>query len=105
MVRDFELWEIVKRRVTPLGQPVDGRCFHMMEEVHLFTTLDLHGFTTQQAHQITLGFLDSRKGTVTVITGKSGDICKEFPTWAALHPKVRSCQQMNGGGAFLIKLR
>jgi DNA-nicking Smr family endonuclease len=76
-----------------------------MEEIPAPTTLDLHGFTVQEAYQVARRFLNDREGTVTVITGRSGEICKEFPTWAALHPNVRTCSQMNGGGAFLIKLR
>ena len=48
-------------------------------------TLDLHGLTIQKAYERTREFLvycqEEEFRYVRVITGKSGQICIEFPTW------------------------
>jgi DNA-nicking Smr family endonuclease len=73
------------------------------------SSLDLHGFTIQQAHSLARSFIqlaarEGRRG-VTIITGKSGEIRREFPVWASLHENVRGVEELNGGGAFYVKLR
>ncbi len=48
-------------------------------------TLDLHGYTIQGAYEKTREFLEYCQEedykNVRIITGKSGQIFKEFPTW------------------------
>lgn len=44
--------------------------------------LDLHGYTVDQAHAATVEFLAETKfKAVTIITGRSGQIKREFPRW------------------------
>jgi dsDNA-specific endonuclease/ATPase MutS2 len=107
--RDAHLWDIVKKRCTPLGEPLPtdsmGRLYLSLER----DSLDLHHLTVQQAHDRSAEFIDcahdAGKGSIEIITGRSGDIRREFETWAQLHPRVRSIEPLNGGGAFRIKLR
>lgn len=46
----------------------------------------------------------TRKG-ITVVTGKSGPICREFPLWMEGHPSVRDVEELNGGGAFRVRFK
>jgi dsDNA-specific endonuclease/ATPase MutS2 len=109
---DMKLWTLVKKTITPLGQPRPSQPTSMAISFSYgenYTALDLHGYTIQEAHSRVQSFIDraayaGQKG-VTIITGKSGGIRKEFPTWAMLHSKVRSIEELNGGGAFYVKLK
>ncbi len=71
--------------------------------------LDLHNLTLQEAHAAVASFLyashTAGRREVTVITGKSGQIAREFPIWANLNPLVRRCDPLNGGGAFIVKFK
>ncbi len=67
-------------------------------------TLDLHGLTVSRAYHETIDFIDRSSGTVTIITGKSGQIRKEFEEWMRLNKKVASCTVRKGDGAFTIKI-
>lgn len=109
MMKDFSLWSYVKRTITPFGQPrrpsSDPRLVARKEP----DSIDLHGYTIQGAHTATDRAIERalRMGrpSLTVITGKSGEICREFPEWAGLHPGVRGVRTLNGGGAFELRLR
>ena len=70
--------------------------------------LDLHGLTIAEAHKVTLAFIEEANRThkaVTVITGLSGKIRREFPQWLETLPSIRAIEEMNGGGAFKIRFR
>ena len=41
---------------------------------------------------------------VTIITGLSGPIRREFPFWVEQFPQVRRSEVLNGGGAFKLHL-
>lgn len=107
--RDAHLWDIVKKRCTPLGDPLPadtlGRLYLSLEA----DSLDLHNLTIHEAHDRSRHFIscarEAGKGSVEIITGRSGEIRREFETWATLHPDVRGIQPLNGGGAFRVKLR
>lgn len=109
MLKDMHLWEIVKRRFAPLGQPSTGTRYQGGFAVACPEMIDLHGLTVQEAHERVRHYLIQatygRLKRVTVITGRSGQIRQEFPTWAKLHPDVRSIRELNGGGAFEVRLR
>lgn len=74
-----------------------------------FTTLDLHGLTLQQAHAEALAHVRAGKAAglkyVTVITGLSGEIRREFRYWIEPLPEVRKVETLNGGGAFKVFLK
>lgn len=102
------LWNIVKTRITPLGEPRgpgEPRLLALDEP----GSLDLHNMTLQAAHRSTSDYLrrSARAGKrdVEVITGKSGQIRAEFVTWAKLNPDVKGVEELNGGGAFKVTLR
>lgn len=71
--------------------------------------LDLHGYTVQDAWHKVNSYIDEAKRLgimeVVVITGKSGDICKEFPSWVSYRIDVISCKPQNDGGAFTLKFK
>ena len=68
--------------------------------------LDLHGMFVHDAYKRVESFLreSSTKKIkyVTIITGRSGQIRQEFPTWVSMSPYVKRTTVMNGGGAFKI---
>ena len=59
----------------------------------LAKTLDLHGITLQKAWQLTIDFIEQHKiqktKNIIIITGKSGAIASEFPTWMKLNLQVK----------------
>ncbi len=70
--------------------------------------LDLHGMTIAEAHKATLAFIEEANRVhkaVTVITGLSGEIRREFPQWLETIPSVRKIEEMNGRGAFKIRFK
>ncbi len=98
------LWAKVCETVNRLGQPRSPRVRPTLE-VYNPSTIDLHGMTIQEAYFFTIDFLkNTPHKTVTVITGKSGDICREFPMWLNRVPSVRTFIELNGGGAFEVRL-
>jgi DNA-nicking Smr family endonuclease len=102
---DMHLWNHVARTVTPLGEPLTGS--PRLYPTPFPTTLDLHGYTIEEAYQEARAYLSEAQchhREVTVITGRSGQIRAEFPVWAAEHPCVRAAEERNGGGAYLVKL-
>lgn len=101
------LWDVVKTRCTPLGQPRDPNEPRLVVE-HGPDTIDLHHLTIRDAHarvEQGLRYGARTMKEMTVITGRSGEIRREFPSWADLHPNVRRIEPLNGGGAFRVILR
>ena len=72
-------------------------------------TLDLHGFTIEDAFTETQRFVYNTRAFgyryATVITGKSGAICEEFPAWVERIPAISRIETLNGGGAFRVYFR
>lgn len=106
---DHHLWDAIKRSVTPLDTPSPRQGQAYIPTYSVFgTLLDLHGKTVAGAHEEFRTFIDAafygKAKRVTVVTGKSGQIRREFPSWAALHPRVRRIVELNGGGAFEVTL-
>ena len=73
------------------------------------TTLDLHGYGLDDAHQKSILFIKEAKyfklKYVRIVTGLSGQIRREFPFWIERLPEVRRIEHMNGGGAFKVYLK
>ena len=104
--RGYQLWEAIKSSVIPLGQPRGPgikRADPLPPEPR---EIDLHGLTIQDAFENVMAFLDcSPYRRVLVITGKSGQICKEFPYWAEKHSRVRKIEPARDNGSFWVNLR
>ena len=131
MPNDFHLWERVKRTVTPLHEkPFVTECreklsrgwdwlvrpeawehepVQTLPDFPVHKCLDLHGMTIQQAHEEAVAYVRDAywEGAreVTIVTGRSGDIRREFPTWMRLHERVRSFDTINGDGAFKVRIK
>ena len=68
-------------------------------------TWDLHGLTLAQAYQLTqaqISHSHSRWRYMTFVTGKSGQINKEFSQWLERNPHVRNIEVTNDGGAYKV---
>lgn len=69
--------------------------------------LDLHGFSVHEAYDHTLNFIEehyySDSNNLTIVTGKSGQIYQEFPTWIKKLRFVRKYENKNG--YYLIELK
>jgi dsDNA-specific endonuclease/ATPase MutS2 len=114
-LEDAEIWRQVTSGLVPLlpkpsapvirpDAPVD-----VIRPRARFTTLDLHGYTVHQACAVTKTFVYDAKRAglkyVTIITGLSGQIRREFPLWVEQFPEVRKVDPANGGGAFRVYLK
>lgn len=117
---DRQLWNEVTAGVKPLRRkPVSlwepvrriQRYFreHYPPTPQARTFLDLHGMTIETAFVETNRLVSEahRLGLkhVMIVTGRSGAIRREFPTWMAANPVVRQSDAINGGGAFKIFLK
>jgi DNA-nicking Smr family endonuclease len=98
------LWEKVCATVNRLGGPRSPRT-RIDPVLPGPTVLDLHGFTVDEAYREVRDFLDGKTRMVTVITGRSGVIRREFPHWLAQFSNVSSYEETNDGGAFKVKLK
>jgi DNA-nicking Smr family endonuclease len=76
-----------------------------MEYEILSPILDLHGMTLQQAHAAVMQHVAACVTMfpyVTIITGKSGIMHEQLPDWVNTIAQIRSCEPINGGGAFRL---
>ena len=107
--RDREIWRMAMKDVKPLGSscapdPIMNlpRAKPPTKDIQMW---DLHGMTLDQAHELTLREVDrhlGHKGSVTFITGKSGQINQEFQHWLDRYPGVKTVESINGGGAYRV---
>lgn len=111
---DKQLWDSVAVSVRKPGDPQDPL---PSAPIHLRqwptnpapTSVDLHGLTLAQAFDVTRRFLyharQARLKQVTIITGRSGAICAEFPAWCGANPIIREIQRLPNGGSFKVYLK
>ncbi len=98
-----DLWKRVVASVRRLGSREPRQGLPALEIIPAPRSLDLHGLTVDTAHQRVKAFLsDTTYDRVTIITGKSGVIRREFAGWLNLHPRVRTWSVINGDGAFSV---
>ena len=71
--------------------------------------MDLHGLTLDEAYnRVKDAFADCySKGIrkLKVITGRSGEICRQFPMWAELDIHVKSVTLNQDGGSYSIRIK
>lgn len=71
--------------------------------------LDCHGMTVQFAYELCRQFLqyhfDLQTKSVTIITGRSGIINVEFPTWMEFNQSVRNIKQCENKGSWIVNLK
>lgn len=103
-VYDPELWDVYVKNVTPLGQAGPSPPELAVERILQGSRLDLHGLSVEDAYSATMDFLNGATGSVTVVTGQSGPIRREFPQWIERIKHAR-IEELNGGGAFRIHFR
>jgi Uncharacterized protein conserved in bacteria len=111
-IPDFHLWDHVKKSVSPL--PRNGSSGSSgstgLPGVSLSdpSKLDLHGYQIAEAHRATAKFISDavarNRPHIVIVTGKSGEIRREFPLWMEINPLVRYIEELNGGGAFKVVL-
>ena len=117
-VSDMELWERVKRTVTPLSRAVKASLRKTLFVPAQTQRLDLHGYTVQAAYEKTLDMLQncaqSGERQILIITGKGtngkGVLKRELPLWLSAPDlpvaSVRPASARQGGeGAYVVKLK
>ena len=71
--------------------------------------LDLHGFTLEEAFEEFTDFIyqssTDNLPAVEIITGKSGQIRKEFPFWSENNHQIKSINPSWHDGSFIVKLQ
>ena len=71
--------------------------------------MDLHGLTLDEAYnRVKDAFADCySKGIrkLKVITGRSGEICRQFPIWAELDTNVKSVTMNRDGGSYSVRIK
>ena len=71
--------------------------------------MDLHGLTLDEAYnRVKDAFADCySKGIrkLKVITGRSGEICRQFPMWAELDTLVKSVTLDRDGGSYSVRIK
>jgi DNA-nicking Smr family endonuclease len=109
MANDHYLWDIFIKSIRPLCLGKGSYKPSTTQAPTFNKVLDLHGMTVQLAFLTVNDFIAEAKKnnttTITIITGLSGEIRREFPVWLDFHKGIKSHQILNGGGAFQIKLK
>ena len=71
--------------------------------------MDLHGLTLDQAYdRVKNAFRDCHSRGIKklkVITGQSGEICRQFPIWAELDEHVKSVKLNEDKGSYFVKIK
>jgi hypothetical protein len=93
-----------------LFNPVVIKKTRIENEQNIFhRSIDLHGCTVQDAWYKVNSYIDEAKRLsikeVLIITGKSGDICREFPMWMSYRIDIKECKPQNGGGAYKLRIK
>jgi DNA-nicking Smr family endonuclease len=117
---DVKLWRSAMEGTAPLHPRRASAAFRtavshtvrqrpMIEpRIHGMLSLDLHGMTIQKAHETVDAFVRTSRQRgekrVLVITGRSGDICREFPEWMSQNPVVRRTMIRRDRGSFIVTL-
>jgi len=100
------LWYRIFHHPFSINPKIIREVRQQKERASFNTTIDLHGLSLQSAFDKTFSHIDHAKKLkiteITVITGKSGDICREFPNWLTYRPDIKKISPLNGGGAYLI---
>lgn len=120
-MNDIKLWENIKKTVRPLAkrQVVEYLYFHNIKVqpgTIIPYTLDLHGYTIQEAYdklqEFVIQHIENKTKYITVITGKGSPnkeslIHKEIKNWLDnifFKNYVKSFEWINGNGALRIYL-
>ena len=110
---DKKLWEAVTNSVKLVGS-VSPKIGSPRNQVgsrgsYMRPTLDLHGYGLNDALRESAAFIKEAKRVklkyVRIVTGRSGQIRREFPFWLENISEIRRYEVMNGGGAFKIFLK
>ena len=92
---DMDLWKWFVNGITQ-----STRHYPFVRRDPTPTVIDLHGLTTHNAYKETLYFVRQAKlndiKCVRIITGRSGDIRKEFPDWM-VSCRVKKIVAVNSG--------
>ena len=108
---DWHIWERITASVRRRGSQTISRApaLHVrVQPAKPSSILDLHGMTLAQAHRAFQMFAAEAARnykTAIVITGRSGQIRREFPAWASLHPRIRSSSMMPNQGSFKVTMK
>lgn len=82
---------------------------NITKNIHVPSTIDLHGYTVQQAYLKTKSHLEncfsSNKKSTTIITGRSGQIIQEFTQWLDKSLIIRKYQLLPNKGSWKIWLK
>lgn len=112
---DIELWKLVTRNVTPNGSPRSSMSSFSAPMIvtepvthPAVDKIDLHGLTLSKAHGATKLFVklarQAKLKKIVVVTGRSGQICAEFPAWCNDIPEIASIKKMRNGGSYTVFL-
>jgi hypothetical protein len=113
---DVSIWGLITRSVNKLrGAPASVSTGPIVLVAptpaveHFEPVLDLHGYNIHQAFAIARKHLAKARSLgvrrVTVITGKSGEMNREFPHWFSDRPEISRITAKNGGGAWDLWLK
>jgi DNA-nicking Smr family endonuclease len=108
--RDLRLWQWYTARLKDDRQYVPHKTAYSEADTR---RLDLHGCTLHEAWQRFREFVEYHHlqghSSVVVITGRSGQIAREFREWCRLMPVVRKYEPLghnNGApGSFRVTLK
>jgi DNA-nicking Smr family endonuclease len=108
---DQRLWEAVTADVKPLSRlpaltpPAKRQCPPEPRLRAPGRHLDLHGYTVAEAYDRLRAHLEQTERRLTVVTGRSGVIRREFAAWLERDHRILQIEELNGGGAFRLHLR
>jgi hypothetical protein len=103
----MSLWARVCATVNRIGQPrtVASQPVVFPTQPRHENFIDLHGLKLQDAWREVRTFIEETPHRdVIVITGQ-GRMSYELPDWLTRCPRYQSVKELNGGGAFKVRVR
>lgn len=109
---DQKLWDRITRSVRSLHDPDhiydESAKLQMIHVLDFDPVLDLHGLTVASAHNLANYHIQEAKASnikkLRHITGKSGQISKEYSDWMKQNQYVKRIEKLNDGGAWNLWL-
>ena len=91
---------------SPIASTISRPLPIVVRDHNFKSRLDLHGLTIMEAYTSVMNHIDraieNNHKKITVITGKSGKICEEFPEWIKNSKNVKRYELKNNKGSWTI---
>lgn len=110
--KDYQRWLMLDRtpcKLTPRVNPILKSIHSSINRKNSVKILDCHGMYIHEAYLRTKEFInyhfDIKSKTVIIITGRSGTINEEFPSWFKHSSLIKKIELLENKGSWKVWLK